>query len=612
MAQIVGDTRKQTLLSDFDKDQPVYVKAISTSKYKITQNPDDLDTGGVYVGGFNPIFDRITTQRRSTINSSDHLFNASALQYLQKSIIKYNGKEIPLEDIIAKSAIPYSTQLRRRFINAVEADQVISTIFDIYTHFIFMVERKSILRPVSFYRTKNQEELQEMTRNIIPEEMQERLIQFLDNIDNYSGIWTDFAPLAFKHSRMFGTGAIFKEIVTEPDIKNDYLKISIPQGTPCICKELNPFYFEKLYQNRKTLKPLFLEYTDQNYQLIDNDLLTNRGVDKDLRKQYEDWKALVIRKNQDADSDRKNLLLPLNQLIVFKNSIATAPNISFFGVSKIFSILPITELNRETHYNILPTVNKLMSTGSGIVSIETRNESKMEDVSAQLEQGANIIVTNLKNIGFTEIKVNVDMGAIETQRLNNVKHMLMGLNFPSPFINFENLTNKATMDSIAEFFKNTTMEPLRQQISTVMSDQWYLPLIIYFFNHVVAGENDGDKKEISKWNYINLKLRVMTEFEKIEFASIEDKLQALNNINYITDQEKREMVKLPAYPINDDRTDPLEKINDNLGDMKIISNSKRIQAEKNKEIQEVAKQLSENKAKFNKADQKMRLTQKKL
>lgn len=611
MAEIVGDTRTktQTSLNDFDLSRN-FIKGINTSNFKLSIDPDSQ--GGIYIGGYDPILEKVIEPRRNNPSKATHNFNASAKIYVDKSIIKYNGKEIALEDIISKSAIPYSVPLRRRFINAVEADQVISTIFDIYTHFIFNVERKSILRPVAYYRTKNQEELEKMRRDIITDEVQEDLIQFMDNVDNYSGMWTDYAPLAFKHSRMFGTGAVFKEIITEPEINNEFLEIDIPQGTPALLKELNPFYFEKLYQHRKTLKPLFLEYTDQNYQLIDNDLLTDRKVDKDLRSQYEDWKALVIRKNNDPDqTERKNLLLPLNQLVVFKNSIATAPNISFFGVSKIFSILPITELNRETHYNILPTVNKLMSSGSGMVSLDTRNETKMEAISTQLEQGANIIVTNLKDPKFIEIKVNVDMAAIETQRLNNVKHMLMGLNFPSPFINFENLTNKATMDSIAEFFKNTTMEPLRKQINTVMSDQWYLPLIIFFFNHVMAKKKDGDKKEIKKWNFINLKLKVITEFEKIEFASIEDKLEALNNINYLTDQEKREMVKMQPYPVNDDRTDPLEKINDSMGEMKQISNSKNILDQKNKEILEVRKQLGENQQKFNKADQKVKL-QKKL
>ena len=77
------------------------------------------------------------------------------------------------------------------------------------------------------------------------------------------------------------------------------------------------------------------------------------------------------------------------------------------------------------------------------------------------------------------------MTALAGERFDNVRHILMGMNVPSPFLNFESETNRDTLRLIAEFFKNTNLQPLRTLVNNAMANQWYLPLQTFFFKYIL-------------------------------------------------------------------------------------------------------------------------------
>lgn len=600
-------------------DNSEFIASVITDSFKevfnTTQNPNDWNLKHIYTGGYSPLTGLSENSQIQKIDFNTNMLTASAAasptqttvvnpnvqNQNAKTTVFVNGSEIPINDIVAKAAIPYTKGLRRRFINAVMSDPVINTVFSIITFYVFNVERKSAIRPIGDNRTRTVQELDTMLANIMPKDIQEGCTNYLDDVDTYSRVWDWYAPLAFQHMLAHGTGGFFKELINTTGILNEELEIDIPLGTPAILKELDPIFFEKVFQNRKTFSPIFLEYTDQSLELIDDELFNNPAVPKEVSNEYKGWKQLIIKDpSKNTPYSQKNLMLPINQLVIFRNQMSIAPNVSFFGVSKIFAILPISEIQRELNYNVIPSVNKVQSQGSCIIQTKIRNEAKNKELVKQLRQGTNYIVTNTEGLDVKNIAINVDLAGLAKERFDNVLQEIMGLNFPSPLINFEGVTNRATMDTVLNFFQSTSLESLRDIVSTAMNDSWYMPNMMFYFNHVLPKTKlEGQSKEVKRWNYANLKLKVITEFEKLDFGLLTDKLTALNPITFLTDPEKREYVGKDPFPIADPENENVDKVNTQLQDMNEVQtnannkNPLRTPQDRNKEVDEMKAQMRE-------------------
>lgn len=582
-------------------DNSEFIASVVTNAFKeafnTTLNPNDWNLKHIYTGGYSPVIS--LQENMHAVNPNPNTFNAAAATVVQPAAftnqrentkIFINGENVLINDIVAKAAFPYTKGLRRRFINAVMSDPVIGTVFGVITFYVFNVNRKSSIRPIGDYRTKTQKELDDKLKEIIPIDIQQSATNFLDNVDTHSHVWDFYAPLSFYHMLTHGTGAFFKELINTNEIVNPEQDIDIPLGTPAILKELDPMYFEKVFQNRKTFNPLFMEYTDQNYELIDDEIFNNPKAEGGVYEYFKGWKQLVIKDPSKPNNNAgKNIMLPINQLVIFRNQINPAPNVSFFGISKIFSIMPISEIQRELNYNVMPSVNKVQSQGSCIINTKIKSELKNKEMVKQLQQGTNYIVTNSEGLDVKNIAINVDLAGLAKERFDNVLMEAMGLNYPSPLINFEGVTNRATMDTVLQFFQNTSLESLRDIVSTAMNNQWYIPNLMFYFNFVLPKTKlEGQSKEIKRWNYINLKIKVLTEFEKLDFDLFTEKLTALGPVSFITDQEKREKIGMDPFPINDPNAENAEKVNKQLNEM-----GELVQQDDNKQVIEMQGQLKE-------------------
>jgi len=601
-----NDIQVAELEKDKD-DNSEFIASVITNAFKetfnTTQNPNDWNLKHIYTGGYSPLTGPSEQAQTQTIDFSTNMLTASA-QVVNPNIsnqnanatVFVNGEEIVLNDIVARAAMPYTKGLRRRFINALMSDPVIGTVFGIITFYVFNVERKSVIKPIGDNRTKNSQELNDILEEIIPSEIQDGCINYLDDVDTYSRVWDWYAPLSFQHMLTHGTGGFFKELINNTGILNEELGIEIPIGTPAVLKELDPMYFEKVFIHRKTFGNIFLEYTDQGLELIDDEIFNNPKIPPEIANEFKGWKQLIIRDpTKNTANAGKNLMLPVNQMVIFRNQMNIAPNVSFFGVSKLFSILPISEIQRELNYNVIPSVNKVQSQGSCIINTKIRSEAKNKQLVGQLKQGTNYIVTNSEGLDVKNIAINVDLAGLAKERFDNVLMEIMGLNYPSPLINFEGVTNRATMDSVLTFFQNTSLEGLRDIVSTAMNDQWYIPNMMFFFNYVLPQSKvvNESKREAKKWNYANLKLKIVTEFEKLDFSSLTDKLTALNPVTFLNDTEKREYVgKDPE--IDDPEAENIEKVNTELKEIEEVNaNPMRAEQDKNKEVEEIKNQMRE-------------------
>ena len=205
----------------------------------------------------------------------------------------------------------------------------------------------------------------------------------------------EFCTISFKQTLALGTGGFFVELLNSESVVNEDLKLFVPIGSPVVCKHIHPYYFEKVYFDRKKLTSLFLEYTDKNYKLIEDtditkadktiakkeekeqDQILDKGTDLEKEKlpskkkfdidysyveELKGYKQYILKdpeelkkQKDDFKKSNDNILLPLNQCVLFKFGLPVSPNVDFFGTSKIFSILEISEINREIHYDILPS-----------------------------------------------------------------------------------------------------------------------------------------------------------------------------------------------------------------------------------------------------------------
>jgi hypothetical protein len=584
-----------------------YIIAFNTKKGNTTKELgiEDGKLNKIYTGGSYPLLNRLTnTFKPSNLDEKNpNLFTAA--DSIGNVIIRLpNGVSINLNDIVAKNTIPYDKSLKQRLINAAETDQVIFTCLNILCDFVFNQQRQASLFPLGANITRSVDEFKNVLNNIIEPEIQKELMTFVDSADRYSHVWDEYAPLAFKNTLTLGTGGFFVELLNSESIVNEDQDLFVPLGSPVVCKNIHPYYFEKVYFDRKRIKPIFLEYTDKNYKLIEDTEVTNAGKNPEVTKvadtaesdymknfkpdsgqsetaekdkfdinykyleELKGYKQLILKDPDEIKKDRErfkninnNLLLPLNQCVLFKYGLPVAPNVDFFGVSKIFPVLEITEINREIHYDILPSLNKSQMSGNGIIiAPQIKSKDKLMELEGQLEEGANYIVTP-SPIDYKKIDITIDMTALASERFDNVRHILMGMNFPSPFLNFESETNRDTLRLIAEFFKNTNLLPLRNMVNNAMANQWYLPLQTFFFKYILPQIGIVSKKN---YNFLDLKVKIMNEFGNINFSVYEDLIKALDPISFLTEAEKRDMIQKAPIPANEPKAEKIDKTQQQL------------------------------------------------
>jgi hypothetical protein len=627
------------------------IKGINTKNPNTTRElgTEDNKLSKIYTGGSYPILNRLENFKSTGLDvSNPNVFSAS--DPIGNIIIKLpNNISINLQDIVAKNTIPYDKSLKQRLINAVETDQVIFTCFNILTDYVFSQQRQSSIFPIGANITRSVDEFKTVLDGIIDKEIQKELMIFMDSADRYSRVWEDFAPLAFKHALTIGTGGFFVELLNSESIVNEDQEIFVPVGSPVVCKMLHPYYFEKVYFDRKKLKPIFLEYTDKNYKLIEDTDITranktiptndnntdtsqsdyvqdfipdsknNIGDDKlpgkkkfDINYSYVEelkgYKQFILKDPDELKKEREyyknvnqNILLPLNQCVLFKYGMPVSPNVDFFGVSKLFSVLEISEINREIHYDILPSLNKSQMSGNGIIIAPMiKSTDKLKELEGQLEEGANYIVTP-SPIDYKKIDITIDMSALAGERFDNVRHILMGMNFPSPFVNFESETNRDTLRLIAEFFKNTNLQPLRNMVNNAMSNQWYLPLQTFFFKYILPQIGIVSKKNYS---FLDLKIKIVNEFANINFSVYEDLLKILDPITFLTEAEKRDMIQKAPIPPNEAKAEKIDKTQQQINEIDnvirkgmnkggVLNNIDEGNEETEKETVEVKKQIQD-------------------
>lgn len=190
------------------------------------------------------------------------------------------------------------------------------------------------------------------------------------------------------------------------------------------------------------------------------------------------------------------------------------PNTLFYGQSRLEGVAHASEAKRimieedvkETAKSnwapkyILPVPNvnkpsKLTEIANGL------DPSKISVINADVGQP---IVFNTNG----ELKELMDA----IHRLD--EYIIRGIGIPSMFLNFENITNRATTDAVMAFFKETTIEFERSVLQSQLDAQWY--------DTLVGLITQQDPQEVEA--------KVRLEFQDLVFDTIADKAAAIQAI----------------------------------------------------------------------------------
>ena len=205
----------------------------------------------------------------------------------------------------------------------------------------------------------------------------------------------------------------------------------------------------------------------------------------------------------------------------------------YFGHSALQSILSLSEENRRINRIVLPQLNQSHWAGSGLFSAPNWNVEQMSMLLSGFKPGGYSAV-NQTGLNFQEIKLTHDYAGLLAQQDYIKKRILSVIGIPSFLMNFEDITNRATVEIVLSAFSESNIQAERSWICKILDDQWY-PRIL--------------RAKFPQDDYANIKLKVMLEFSNITFESFLEKAAALNVLvqsGFIPLDVAQNMLQLPT------------------------------------------------------------------
>jgi hypothetical protein len=235
-------------------------------------------------------------------------------------------------------------------------------------------------------------------------------------------------------------------------------------------------------------------------------------------------------KTQDQLDKGLNYYIPANRLIYLpREDEHMTPNDYLYGKSVIQPILSMSETLRFIIEEDLPEINKSQWAGSGFFEFTGMDNDDIQAVLDDIEPGINIGFN--QPVKYTNIPAQGNVQALTSQLTEILQFMLIKLKVPTYLMNREQITNRATTETISQIWQITTLEQDRDWLREQLQRQWYDPLI-----ELKTGIRAFD-----------LKYKIVLEFQQKVFSDILSKAQAivlLLNALVISRIEGREMLGL--------------------------------------------------------------------
>lgn len=433
----------------------------------------------------------------------------------------------------------YSEEYNNRLGNAYNFDDVINSAIERLAYFTLGTsdEIRSVLYPESLrpinseLEAKNEIKLLDVVKtgldvagSVVNNHLSDQEIAKFETFIHYSDKNAKlgrFLKKNFRASHVFGRSASYIEH-TDHEIR----ELNLPVGTPVGLKPLKPMMLGNVAIDPNSWEVLAVEY-------------------KDPKVSFKEYRDAGVRQQQAAasqtDPNLKSKYLAADNLLYFvrnNNNMMRDEDDFFFGHSTIQSILPLSEESRRLKQIVFPQLNQSHWAGSMIWFFPNWSEERMDRVFRSVKPGGHIGIPD-PNIKIQEMQLKHDYTGLINLQNELKKGMLTAFGLPSFLMNFEDVTNRATAETVVIGFNESTIQSERSWITDILDEQWYSKLFKIYFPFD---------------DYIHIKMKMVTEFENITFENFLEKAVAAVSLyekKMMTLSEVRNMLKLPPLQPSD-------------------------------------------------------------
>ena len=449
-----------------------------------------------------------------------------------------------------KTVNPLTPELKMAIVNAYESDPYLQSMLEIINLYTLAGDISAELYPKNYQKFSTKEDTMAELHEYVDEKDVEKFNDFINIIDDQTYLW-ELVQIANIQRKVFGVSLLWK-MLHDKQITDKKMKIDFPIGTPLKLKVLDPYYVDQVYVDRETQSITHYTYTDPNMVLIPPQ--SKFIVPEDKRRKvipnvnYKLFNAVKqdeIPETFTGVSSLGRMKLPVSQMIVFINpSNQITPNTFGYGASDVLPILALSSNTRRINEKILPQINETQYLGVGIIKVRSDSNVDMEKLRDRINKAGGRFATNA-DVDYVEIKSEFDMKGTLDQRQYNIRNMLMKFQIPSPMFNFEEITNRATIDTVVTFL-GKVIDKERKYIERTLEQQWYRPLMHLYFDDI---------------KYLNLRVKVKLNFPPIDFTSLAEKVTAYMSLYQsavTTKAETRTAVGMEPFPREEDEDEGLQ------------------------------------------------------
>jgi hypothetical protein len=432
----------------------------------------------------------------------------------------------------------YTDEYNDRLSNAILFDDVIKSVMSTLSNYVIGAEDeiRSILYPEVIRPLKSELEAKgelkklriiknamEVTGEIIGQQLDDTDIDQFEKAVNYSnkisGLYSNLGQV-FRATHGFGRTAFYVEYTDKP-IKD----LGIPVDFPLSIKPLNSMYMGNVVVDPITWNIKALEYKDPTLKF-------REYIDLGLKRYNQ--------QNNTSQSIGDVKYLDANNFVYFvKNNDNLMRQFydRFFGHSTIQSILPLSEENRRMNQIVIPQINQGHWAGNLVWFFPpTYTEKAQQEFFQTMKPGGHTGVAD-ERIKFQEVKVSYDYAGLLNLKDSLKKGILSAFHIPSFITNFEDITNRATAQTVINGFNESVIQSERSWLTKTLDEQWFARMFSAYW--------PDDQ-------FIMAKMKIIMEFENVAFDSFLEKsiaVVALKEAGIMTLTECRNMLnQAPLMP----------------------------------------------------------------
>ena len=230
------------------------------------------------------------------------------------------------------------------------------------------------------------------------------------------------------------------------------------------------------------------------------------------------WNLIGITYNDRPDEQVQRVPTGIDEDVIFADEIIYFTNLNYnitpdtlwYGYSEVEPIIHVSECNRQIDMTDLKEINAKLWGAYGIIKfLESKDPTAMSQWLKDFKPGTWMATDANIEVDLHELKSSLK-DLIEERNENDLR-ILRAIGIPSFLAGFEAITNRATVKSILESWKVSTINPERAMLKNIIEPQWLNTLVAYYL---------GRKKMPA------IGVKIKQEFQDIVFENVKDNVES--------------------------------------------------------------------------------------